>query len=51
MRMSNTVESLDPRELEFDFEEPEDVDFDPGEVISNIIKIYSFIYTFIQISF
>lgn len=50
MRMSNTVESLDPRELEFDFEEPEDVDFDPGEVIT-LSNIHSFIDAFIQISF
>lgn len=36
------MESLDPRELDFDYEEPEDVDFDPGEDIA-LINIHSFI--------
>lgn len=44
--MSTIVESLDPRELDLDNEEGDDVEFDPGEFITFTDDIYYFIGTF-----
>ncbi|MCJ8740450.1 hypothetical protein PDJAM_G00059310 [Pangasius djambal] len=38
--MNDVVESLDPRELDFDEEEPDDGDFDPGEYCIPFSAVY-----------